>query len=661
MKVSLKYIIVFFFHCIIGISISNGQDSFRDSIERILDTKIADTLRARLYIDLAEYILEEEEWVPYNRKALNLANEQLKKARGQERKFYLRIKANATGNLGYYFDDHGDLEKSLGYYFESMELYDQAGDLAGKAAILGNLGIIYTDQGNLEEALDYLEQALEIKLNTAPSEVAKNYLNLGVVYEQNGEDQKALEYYQKGYDAALKVNNNIDIATGLNNIGSWYHKKKQYNKAKPYLKSAIHHCQLENDDAGAAWAMANLGSCYSMQGRPDSAFVYLYDAKTIADQFDYPELKQAVYEKLYTNYLLVGDYRKAHESYLVSEKMKDRLNNVETQKKAIKEKMRYDHNLETATLKLKREEEQKREEQLRYFILGVLFLVLIFGVFIYSRLRITRKQKALIEIQKAEVETQKDIIEEKNKEIVDSINYAKRLQQAILPSLDSFNVFSDFFLLYLPKDIVAGDFYWYHETTDYQYIAVADCTGHGVPGAMVSVVCANALERVVNEKKAIEPGELLNEVTIQVIDKFDNEQGDVKDGMDVGLIRIEKSSNKLLFAGAFNPCWIIRNQEVIELKANRRPVGRHINDEKFLTQMFDLEAGDWVYLMTDGYQDQFGGENEKKYKSGALKTLLVNNSVKSGDGQKIELMNSFDTWKGNLMQLDDVCLLGIKI
>lgn len=661
MKDTLKYLVVLLLHCGIITSFSNAQDAYRDSIERILKNELADTLRARLYIDLAEYILEEQGWVPYNRKALNLANEALKTAKGKERKFYLRIKANATGNLGYYFDDHGDLNKSLGYYFESMELYDQANDQAGKASILGNLGIIYTDQGNYEEALDYLEQALEVKLKYAPKDVAKNYLNLGVVYEQTGDNEKALEFYKKGYEAAVSVNNNIDISTALNNIGSWYHKKKEYDKAKPYLIDAIKHCELEDDDAGVAWAMANLGSCYSMQKETDSAFYYLNQAKRIADQFDYPELKQAVYEKLYTNYLLIGDYRKAHESYLMSSKMKDRLNNVDAQKKAIKEKMQYDHNLETATLALKREEEQKREQQLRYFILGVLFLVFAFGVFVYTRLRITRKQKALIEMQKAEVESQKDIIEEKNTEIVDSINYAKRLQQAILPSLDVFSSFNDYFLLYLPKDIVAGDFYWHHETSKYHYIAVADCTGHGVPGALVSVVCANALERVVNEFNSIEPGELLNKVTKQVIEKFDNDKDDVKDGMDIGLIRLDKSDHKLLYAGAFNPCWIMREQESFELKANRRPVGRHINDEEFNTHSFELIKGDWIYLMTDGYQDQFGGEHEKKFKSGALKSLLLNNSDLAGDSQKEQLIKSFDSWKGNLLQLDDVCLLGIKI
>ncbi|CAN5284919.1 hypothetical protein BH09BAC5_BH09BAC5_00180 [soil metagenome] len=272
----------------------------------------------------------------------------------------------------------------------------------------------------------------------------------------------------------------------------------------------------------------------------------------------------------------------------------------------------------------------------------------------------------------AEIEKQKQIIEEKNQEVHDSITYAKRLQEAILPSIEEIKLtFPDSFLYYLPKDIVAGDFYWLEKVkgengNEIILLAVADSTGHGVPGAMVSVVCSNALNRTVKEFRIYDPGKILDKTRELVIETFAKSQEDVKDGMDISLISLElaqsSSGNSVLkFAGAHNSLWIFRQGELIELKADRQPVGKTEIIKPFKTTVIELNSGDSVFLFTDGYTDQFGGVDGKKFKAANLKRILHSIQEKNMAEQEIVVRETFENWKGQLEQIDDVCLMGIKI
>jgi serine phosphatase RsbU (regulator of sigma subunit) len=259
------------------------------------------------------------------------------------------------------------------------------------------------------------------------------------------------------------------------------------------------------------------------------------------------------------------------------------------------------------------------------------------------------------------------VVSEKNKAITDSINYARHIQNAILPSQRSFKSnFRDAFILYKPKDIVAGDFYWMYANETKIYFAAADCTGHGVPGAMVSVICANALNRTVKEFGISDTGKVLDKVRDLVIDTFIYEDTDptvnsVKDGMDISLCCLDLKSNELQWSGANNPLWIVRDNRLLEYKPDKQPIGRVDNAKPFKTLTIQLQTNDNLFIFTDGYADQFGGEKGKKFKYSQLKDLVIRLGKEKAEDQSKELDKMLESWKGKLEQVDDILLIGIKI
>jgi serine phosphatase RsbU (regulator of sigma subunit) len=257
---------------------------------------------------------------------------------------------------------------------------------------------------------------------------------------------------------------------------------------------------------------------------------------------------------------------------------------------------------------------------------------------------------------------QKEIIEERNREVRDSITYAKRIQTAILPSDKLVKEFlTDSFILFKPKDIVSGDFYWMEKIGEKIFYAVVDCTGHGVPGAMVSVVGHNALNRTIKEFGLTEPAAILDKLTELVEETFEKSESEVKDGMDISLCCLDLNMNQLKWAGANNPIWIQSKGEVQEIKADKQPIGKFDYRKPFTGHTIDLEKGDTIYIFTDGYADQFGGDKGKKFKYQQLKSFILTLQNKKMDEQKEMLNNTFESWRGELEQVDDVCVIGVRV
>ena len=278
------------------------------------------------------------------------------------------------------------------------------------------------------------------------------------------------------------------------------------------------------------------------------------------------------------------------------------------------------------------------------------------------------EQSELIHKEKERINILRLEIEGKHKEITDSIQYAQRLQAAILPQkkiIDNF--LSSWFILFKPKDIVSGDFYWFAETEKKIIFAAADATGHGVPGAMVSVICNNGLNSSVKEFRLEDPGEILTKTREIIIESFEKSSNEIKDGMDIALVSMNKYPNKdgsreISYAGAYNPLWIFRKQSLTieEVKADRQPVGKYEFEKPFTTHKRIINKGDKIYLFSDGYESQFGGEKGKKLKASNFKKYLKSLSNKSMDQQKILLEKFFKNWIGNLEQVDDLVIFGVE-
>ncbi|MEQ8624517.1 MAG: YfiR/HmsC family protein [Vicingaceae bacterium] len=318
------------------------------------------------------------------------------------------------------------------------------------------------------------------------------------------------------------------------------------------------------------------------------------------------------------------------------------------------------------------ETKESLDIQKKFTIAAAIIALLIAILLFYSYKSFVKQKKlgAIINKQKEETEAQRDAIqkqhvqlEEKTKEITDSINYAKRIQEAILPPISFVKEnLPNSFIFYQPKDIVAGDFYWMEAEDDYSVFAAADCTGHGVPGAMVSVICSNALNRSVREFKLTKPGKVLDKTLEIVLEKFEKSEEEVKDGMDIAICTFEKQTGKLLYAGANNPLWIVRknSNEIEEYKADKQPIGSYLKHVPFNTHETILKEGDTAYIFSDGYSDQFGGKIGKKFKSVNFKQLLIAIHEKPMHEQRELIEKNFYDWMGNYEQLDDVCVIGFR-
>ena len=301
-----------------------------------------------------------------------------------------------------------------------------------------------------------------------------------------------------------------------------------------------------------------------------------------------------------------------------------------------------------------------------YFILAAIFAAgLVIFTYIKIREKALRRENAILEekvrVRTALVVSQKEELAQKNKDITDSIRYAKRIQFAILPEKPPYK---DTFILFKPKDIVSGDFYWFQELAGRQFFSAVDCTGHGVPGAFMSIIGHNSLTKIVREYGILEPGKILTQLNREIISTLHqrSDASDVLDGMDLALVCFMPSENILEFAGAFNPLYLVRNGELHETKADKASIGRSSlnTDIEFSNHRVEVHPGDTVYLFSDGYADQFGGEMMKKFKYGKLKELILSIQDQPMEKQRIILDQTIEEWRGDVEQLDDILIVGRK-
>ncbi|MFT7611871.1 MAG: serine phosphatase RsbU (regulator of sigma subunit)/Tfp pilus assembly protein PilF [Parvicellaceae bacterium] len=624
----------------------------------------------------------------------------------------LHKQAQFIGNIGGIYSALGQTEKGLAYYKEGLAVSRKSGDEKSIALSLNNYGSLLFETGDYVDAETILEEALVIKekLNDKGS-MAYVLQSLSAVYVQTGKPDKSREYLERAIILFEEVGNQIGLSTVYYNLARKYNDSDTAKAIELYLKAYDLANRSSNFELMHKTALM-LGTRYYQTGdfKSSAEFTYLYakirdsifetDRMSALSEMEtkyQTEKKQKEIELLNKDNQLKSselkssreeELRKAKEVELLNKEQemstmllaKTKAENIAKQKE--NEVLTLDKDIKTAQLETSEAKQaksqaeadklnalnKKRNIQLIAAAIGF-FLLAILAVLVLRGYRQKKKANAQLEKkndsitkQKFEIELQKDVIEEKSKDITDSIVYAKRIQEAILPPFRLMKeLLPEHFLHYKPKDIVAGDFYWLEQVENSIIFAAADCTGHGVPGAMVSVVCNNAMNRAVREFGLNDPGLILDKTRILVADQFGKGDEDVKDGMDIALCSL--NGNELKYSGANNPLWIIRKdgEEIEEIKATKQAIGKVDDPVPFTTHFIQLEKGDTFYVFSDGFADQFGGEKGKKFKSANFKRLLL--SIQNGamDDQCSVLDESFEAWRGDLEQLDDVCIIGVRI
>ncbi|MFI5151340.1 MAG: tetratricopeptide repeat protein [Bacteroidia bacterium] len=588
--------------------------------------------------------------------------------------------STAYNNTGYVYSMIGDYEKGLDYYLKSISIEEKLGDKMGVARTDCNIGNLYFDQQDYNKATHYMLKALAVFEKAGDKNlVATCLLDMGNIYFSQNKFDSAISKYSEAMPRFQQLGNTTGIAYCYENIGLIYFSQKKFQEALTNLLEAQQLTEKIGSKSEMATVEINLSQVYIALHKNQVACAHARNALNLAKETGSKRLLSGAYELMADCDSIENNWKSALENYKLFKLYNDSMFNSENVKKLSEVNARFEGEKKEAKIKLLEKDKEKQSALARaeeskhrivviYFIIG-LFCMIVFSVFIYNRWILTRRQKGIIEDQrslvqeqKEEVEKQKQIVEEKNKEVMDSITYAKRFQQAILPPDNLIRtVLPDSFVLYKPKAVVAGDFYWMFTYGDTVLIAAADCTGHGVPGAMVSIVCSNALKRAVNEFGLTATNAILDKTTELVLETFADGSEDIKDGMDISLLSINKRTHKLQWSGANNPLWIIKKGELTEIKGDKQPVGKSEHPRPFTSHDLELDKGDCLYLITDGIADQFGGTKGKKFKYKQFKEVLLKGHTLPTAEQKERLETAFKDWMGSLEQVDDICVIGIKI
>ncbi len=590
-------------------------------------------------------------------------------------KFNTAIK---LGSIGVVYYQQGKYPAALQYYLKALAIDEEMGSKRGIASDLCNMGLVYTNQENYNKALEDFLKALAINQEIDNKRgISTDLGNIGNVYSSQNNYPKALEYELKTLDIDKEIGDKAGVASDLNSIGNIYKEQKNYDKAlESYLKS-LGIDRAIGDLHGIAAELDGIGNVYFFQKKYKQSHTYLDSALNLSKQIGEKEYIKDVYSNMGDLDSATGNYKEALQDYKNYIVFRDSLVNEANTKKTVQAEMNFEFEKKQTTEKAEQDkkdaiasQEKKKQLVIRNSFIGGFALMFALAFFIFRGYRqkqkaniIITQQKEEVEKQKALVEHQKALVEEKNRDILDSITYAKRLQDAILPPLSLIKQYlPESFVFYKPKDIVAGDFYWLERAGDTVIlIAAADCTGHGVPGALVSVVCSNALNRTVKEFKITEPGKILDKVRELVLETFEKSESNVQDGMDISLCCINTKTNEIQWSGAYNSLWYIQQGEIKEVVANKQPIGKTDKPIPFNTHKLQLQKGDTLYLFTDGYADQFGGPKGKKFKYKQFEEMLLANSKKPMPEQEKILEHTLNEWKGELEQIDDILIIGIRV
>lgn len=555
------------------------------------------------------------------------------------------------------------------------------------------LGEAYCIQEQYEISLSYFKKYLgtQVKKENRKN-IARAYNNLGIVYRAMDDYSKAIDYYEKSLQIKTDLNDTLGISNSYNNLGVLHEFLNLFDIAKEYyIKSLNIEFQL-NNPKGISTSYLNIGGINLKLKNYNSAIKYCKKSIEICDSLDFQHSNELNYNVLYRTYKALGNSAKSLYYLEKFTALKNKRINEETSSQIAELEMKYESDKKQHEIDILNKEKAQKKILNIILIIGLLLLgIQAIILFIYNRFRrnnnnILRARNKEILLQNEEIQAQRDEIEaqrdeiirqkeitdvqndqriKQTKDITDSIEYAKHIQIALFPDKITLQkTLKQGFCLYKPKDIVSGDFYWVAQVENKSLIVCADCTGHGVPGAFMSIIGINFLNEIVFNENILKPSEILNQLRKRIIKTMIQAKKieESKDGMDISLIVIDNDEMMLEYAGAYNHLYYIRDHMLDSIKADRMPIG--ISDKAiapFTNHAMKIKTGDLFYMFTDGYADQFGGSLRKKFRIGSLRELLLDIHEKEMPEQKRILHETFINWKGQQQQVDDVLAIGIRI
>lgn len=610
--------------------------------------------------------------------------------------------AYAYYNLGRIYRTQGSFQLALEQYQKSLATFEKIKNLTNVAKICNEIGLVYgnlsrstlaikDNESNYLKGLEFHERALKIfqdendKFYTAISlnNIANSYSRLAgnklvARFGEQWEDslfklpsseilsiyQKTIEYYNKSLAIFEEIDNKGEIANVNINLGSHFGYARDWKKAKDHLNKGLKIAKDLNSSYDIAIAYFHLGEVNYLQGDVEQAEYYFIESNRIFEELGVKDYLIHTYNKLARIYEKKGDLIKALNFTRQYNYLKDEIFSEKNQKIITEMQTKYETEKKEQEIKLLSNEKAlqksviQRQRLMIVLTVGGLLVILGFAGLLINMIR--QKQKA-----NKILEEKNELISHQKQEITDSIRYASRIQGAILPSsTDLAESLKDHFVLFLPRDIVSGDFYWFSKSGNKMVLVAADCTGHGVPGAFMSMLGVSFLYEIVNKEGVMQPAEILNMLRSLIKQTLSQtgKQNEQKDGMDISLSVLDLTNMKLEWAGAYNPLYLIRNGELIEYKADKMPVAIHINDHmSFTNHEIDLQPGDSFYMFSDGFPDQFGGADGRKFMSKRFKQLLVDINPKTMEEQKEILLQEHLVWRTGYEQIDDVIVFGVRV
>ncbi len=687
-------------------------DNYRDSF---LKYEFSDTSLTRFYLKklypialkdkshdkLTDYYLLSG-WFAQDHADFNLAMKYFKKSADISKKYSLKIReATAYGNMANLYDDLSEPDKCMRFHQLSLSMCEEilkAGTkdsnewkraMTGKSAALGNLSALYKDAKNYKKALALCYEGMEIDsllenydfLSTGFAAIANIYRRLGKSDSAMLMLRKSIMVKNKSYEGKNYIN--LDgLYQSLHSIGNIHFDLKNYDSAQFYYDKSNEISLKAGDDFHQIFVFNSLGDVELAKKNPAKAVVLYLKGYQLALELSSDERVFYLSKNLADAYEMAGDLRNTVKYLRINSAYKDSITNYEKIRSLGKAEVQYQFKHQTSldslnyTKKMQakdklqaaenaqHEAEASRKNFMLFGVIGILIVVSIFSVYLVRLYRANKRATAIITEQKKITEGHLLIIEEKQKEIVDSINYAKRIQYALLAHEEVMkNNLPEHFVLFKPKDIVSGDFYWYtrykSQKNDFSFLAVCDSTGHGVPGAFMSLLNISFINEAITEKNIIEPHFVFNHVRNRLIQNLGIEGQ--KDGFDGILLRIDHVNGEMDYAAANNSPVLVNENETKTLPCDKMPVGKGEITDSFKKYSIPSGYSGMIYLPTDGYSDQFGGEKGKKLKFASMLKIFNGIHTEKMEMQPRILNDRFEDWKGHLEQVDDVCIIGIRV